>query len=97
MRKAIAVVTVLLCLVFLAGCNLNFDEEKDLQLGKMEEQIKTLRLENARLKKEIVKTDINDTGTGLTFVTAAGIFIVGNNLIWWVIARRRRNEDTETV
>ena len=51
MRKAIlTMVMASLCLVvFLTtGCN----EEKDLQLGKMEEQIKSLRLENARLKKE---------------------------------------------
>ena len=70
MRKAIlTMVMASLCLVvFLTtGCN----EEKDLQLGKMEEQIKSLRLENARLKKEVVITEINDTGTDLTFITLA--------------------------
>jgi len=90
MRKTILMVMASLCLVtFLAtGCN----EEKDIQLGKMEEQIKTLRLDNARLKKEAVKTEIIDTGTGFTFMSLTGALIITNNLIWWVIYRRRRDE-----
>ena len=97
MRKTVlTMVMALLCLmiVFLTtGCN----EEKDLQLGKMEEQIKTLRLENARLKKEQVITEINDTGTDMTLITIVGVFIVTNNLIWWVVARRKRDENFENI
>lgn len=95
MRKAILMVIIPLCLVvFLTtGCN----EEKDLQLGKMEEQIKTLRLENAKLKKEVVITEINDTGTDMTLSTIVGVFIVTNNLIWWVLARRKRDENFENT
>jgi len=97
MRKTISkMVTALLCLMIImltAGCN----EEKDLQIGKMEEQIKTLRLNNAKLKKEIVKTEIEDTGTNITVQTVTGVFIIANNLIWWVVARRRRDENVESV
>ena len=97
MRKTISkMVMALLCLMIImltAGCN----EEKDLQLGKMEEQIKTLRLNNTKLKKEIVKTEIEDTGTSITMQTVTGVFIVANNLIWWVVARRRRDENVESV
>ncbi len=97
MRKTISkMVMALLCLMIImltAGCN----EEKDLQIGKMEEQIKTLRLNNAKLKKEIVKTEIEDTGTNITMQTITGVFIVANNLIWWVVARRRRDENVESV
>ena len=85
-----------LCLMIImltAGCNFSFNQEKDIQIGKMEEQIKTLRLNNARLKKEIVTTEVIDTGTDLTFVTITGTFILTNNLIWWVICRRRRDEE----
>ena len=86
MLKTILMVMASLCLVIFltSGCNFSFDQERDLQLGKMDEQIKTLRLDNARLKKEVVKTRIVDTGTNLTFTTVAGVFIVTNNLIWWV-------------
>ena len=95
MRKSIlTMVIVSLCLLFICGgCN----EEKDLQIGKMEEQIKILRLNNARLKKEIVKTEIADTGTNFTMQTIVGVFIVANNLVWWVVARRRRDENVENV
>ena len=96
MRKAIlTMVMASLCLVIFltTGCN----EEKDLQLGKMEEQIKSLRLENARLKKEVVITEINDTGTDMTLITIVGVFIVTNNLIWWVVARRKRDENFENI
>jgi len=91
MRKLYSIlILVILCLVIFSttGCN----EEKDLQLGKMEEQIKTLRLNNVRLKKEAVKTEIIDTGAGFTFISLAGALIITNNLIWWVIYRRRRDE-----
>ena len=99
MRKTILMVMASLCLVIFSttGCNFSFDREQDIQLGKMEEQIKTLRLNNARLKKEIVKTEIIDTGTDLTFITATGIFIVTNNLIWWVVARRGKDEINEII
>lgn len=93
MRKTYSIlILVVLCLVVLltAGCN----EEIDIQLGKLEEQVKTLRLNNARLKKEIVKTDINDAGTDLTFISLTGVLIITNNLIWWVICRRRKDEAT---
>ena len=96
MRKTYSIlILVVLCLVIFltTGCN----EEKDLQLGKMEEQIKTLRLENAKLKKEVVITEINDTGTDLTFTTIVGVFIVTNNLVWWVVARRKRDEKFENI
>ena len=96
MRKAIStMVMVSLCLVIFltTGCN----EEKDLQLGKMEEQIKSLRLDNARLKKEQVVTEINDTGTDMTLITIVGVFIVTNNIIWWVVARRKRDENFEIL
>ena len=95
MRKIYStLILVVLCLVvFLtAGCNFSFDKEKDIQLGKIEEQVKTLRLKNARLKKEIVKSEINETGTGLTFITLTGAFISVNNLIWWIIYRRKQDE-----
>jgi len=91
MRKIYSIlILVILCLVIFSttGCN----EEKDLQLGKMEEQVKTLRLDNVRLKKEAVKTEIIDAGTGFTFISLAGALIITNNLIWWVIYRRRRDE-----
>lgn len=94
MRKTIFMVTALLCLTIMfstTGCIFD-DEEKDIQLGKMEEQIKSLRVENARLKKEIVKTDIIDTGSGYTFISLTGALIIINNLIWWVICRRRNDE-----
>ena len=101
MHKTIAkMVMASLCLMIILltiGCDFSFNEEKDLQIGKMEEQIKTLRLNNTQLKKEIVKTEINDTGTSITMQTIAGVFIVTNNLIWWVIARRRRDEHVEIV
>jgi len=98
MLKCLSMVMASLCLmIMLGGCNFSFDEEKDLQLGKMEEQIKTLRLDNARLKKEAVKTEIINTGTDLTFITIVGVFIVTNNLIWWVVARRRKDENIEIV
>ena len=95
MRKSILTMAIVsLCLLFLlTGCN----EEKNLQLGKMEEQIKTLRLDNAKLKKEIVKTEINDTGTDLTLMTGTGVFILANNLIWWVVTRRKRDESNENI
>ena len=86
---------VSLCLVIIlltTGCNFSFDEEKDIQLGKMEEQVKTLRLNNAKLKKEIVKSEINETGTDLTFVTLTVALMAVNNLVWWVVARRRKDE-----
>lgn len=100
MRKiySILILVVLGLIMFsTTGCNFSFNGEKDLQLGKMEEQIKTLRLDNARLKKEVVKTEIIDTGTDITFTTLTGVFIVTNNLIWWVIARRKRDEINEVI
>ena len=101
MRRTISrMVMASLCLVIIlltTGCNFSFDEEKDIQIGKMEEQIKTLRLNNAKLKKEIVKAEIEDTGTSITMQTVTGVFIIANNLIWWVVARRRRDENVESV
>ena len=92
MRKTVHImVMALLCLMIMfltTGCN----EEKDLQLGKMEEQVKSLRIENARLKKDHVNQEINDTGTDLTFMSLTGALIITNNLIWYVVARRRRDE-----
>ena len=83
MRKTISkMVMTSLCLLIImltAGCNFSFDEEKDIQIGKMEEQIKTLRLNNARLKKEIVTSEVIDSGTDLSFVTITGTFILTNN------------------
>ena len=90
-------VTASLCLLIIlltTGCNFSFDEEKDIQLGKMEEQIKTLRLNNARLKKDIVTSEVIDSGTDLSFVTITGTFILTNNLIWWVICRRKKEDET---
>jgi hypothetical protein len=81
-------VMALLCLVLMTGCN----NEKDKQIGKMEEQLKSLRFENARLKKEIVKTQTGDTGKDYTIITIAGIVFISCNLVWWVIARRRKDE-----
>ena len=96
MRKTVlTMVMALLCLmiVFLTtGCN----EEKDIQLGKMEEQVKSLRVENARLKKDYVNQEINDTGTDLTFMSLTGALIITNNLIWYVVARRRKDETIAT-
>ena len=82
MRKTIlTMVTALLCLTAIvfstSGCN----EEKNIQLGKMEEQVKSLRIENARLKKDYVNQEINDTGTDLTFISLTGALIIINNLI----------------
>ena len=94
MRKTVHImVMALLCLMIMfltTGCN----EEKDLQLGKMEEQVKSLRIENARLKKDYVNQEINDTGTDLTFMSLTGALIITNNLIWYVVARRRKDETT---
>jgi hypothetical protein len=81
-------VTALLCLLLLTGCN----EEKDQQIGKMEEQLKSLRFENAKLKKEVVKSEINDTGKDYTIAVIAGVGVVSYLLIWWVIARRKKDE-----
>ena len=75
----------------LIGCN----SEKDIQFGKMEEQIKQLQLDNARLKKEVIKTDITQAGNDYTLKTLTGVFIIANNLIWWVIARRRTDENLQ--
>ena len=55
MRKTIPkMVTAFLCLMIITltatGCNFSFDDEKDLQVDKMEEQIKTLGLDNVKLK-----------------------------------------------
>ena len=73
MRKTIPkMVTAFLCLVIITlttGCNFSFDQERDLQLGKMEEQIKTLRLDNARLKKQIVKSEIIETSTKINLLS----------------------------
>ena len=92
MRKSVlTMVMALLCLmiVFLTtGCN----EEQDIQLGKLEEQVKSLRIENARSKKNHVNQEINDTGTDLTFMSLTGALIITNNLIWYVVARRRKDE-----
>jgi uncharacterized lipoprotein NlpE involved in copper resistance len=89
MRKTIFVmVMALLCLVLMTGCN----NEKDKQIGKMEEQLKSLRFENAKLKKEVVKSEINDTGKDYTIAVIAGVGVVSYLLIWWVIARRKKDE-----
>ncbi len=97
MRRTIfKMVTASLCLLIISlsttGCNLSIDKEKDIQIGKMEEQIKTLRLNNARLKKQIVKSEIIETGTSLTFISLTGVFVTVNNLIWWVTYRRKQDE-----
>ena len=52
---------------------------------------------NYNLKKEVVKTEINEIGTDITSTTLTGVFIVTNNLIWWVVARRRRDEIHENI
>jgi len=95
-RTILKMVTASLCLMIImltTGCNFSFDEEKDIQLGKMEEQIKSLRLNNARLKKDIVTSEVIDTGTDISFVTITGTFILTNNLIWWVICRRKKEDE----
>ena len=93
MRKTVlTMVTALLCLIITMFLTTGCNEEKDIQLGKMEEQVKSLRIENARLKKDYVNQEINDTGTDLTFMSLTGALIITNNLIWWVVARRRKDE-----
>ena len=95
-RTILKMVTASLCLLIISlsttGCNLSIDKEKDIQIGKMEEQIKTLRLNNARLKKQIVKSEIIETGTSLTFISLTGVLVTVNNLIWWVTYRRKQDE-----
>ena len=95
-RTILKMVMASLCLMIImltTGCNFNSDEEKDIQIGKMEEQIKSLRLNNARLKKDIVTSEVIDSGTDISFITITGTFILTNNLIWWVICRRKREDE----
>ena len=92
MRKTIpTMVMALLCLVLMTGCN----DEQEKQIGRMEEQIKTLRYENARLKKDIVKSEISNTGKDYTLATIAGVVMITGSLIFWVAARRNNDEDPD--
>ena len=70
----------------ITGCG----EDKDTRLGRCEEQVRNLRIENARLKKENAKTNIRETGGIFTVIVLATSIIVINNPVWFVAYRRKR-------
>lgn len=75
-----------LLLAIITGCG----EDKDTRLGRCEEQVRNLRIENAQLKKENAKRNIRETGGMFTVIVLATSIIVINNLIWFIAYRRKR-------
>ena len=75
-----------LLLAIITGCG----ENKDTRLGRCEEQVRNLQIENAQLRKENAITNIRETGGMFTVIVLATSIIVVNNLIWLVAYRRKR-------
>ena len=93
MRKTIVIATILLLLspFIITGCN----DQKEQELGKIKEQVTTLRMENSQLKKEIAKAKANESGITFTTFGLGATLIMASGLIVWVI-NRRRDDGTET-
>jgi len=89
MRKTIVIVTTIIILspFILTGCN----DQKDQELGKIKEQVNVLRLENSKLKKNLAKEKINCSGNNFTGLGFGVTVIMINNLIWWIIYRRKED------
>jgi hypothetical protein len=82
-----AIILIFLYTSIISGCG---KENKDLRIGKLEEQVKTLRVENAKLRKDCALNTVKETGSLFTIsMTAISIFII-NNLIWIVVYRRKK-------
>lgn len=91
MRKYLLPIIIFISLYAftLSGCG-EKQESKDLKVGKLEEQVKTLRLENTKLRKDCALGTIRETGGLFTICIAAISIIIINNLIWIVVYRRKR-------
>ena len=89
MRKTIVIITTLIILspLIITGCN----DQKDQELGKIKAQVQTLRLENSKLKKNLAKEKINCSGNHFTGLGLGITIIMINNLIWWIIYRRKED------
>ena len=93
MRKTIVITTIILILLtplIIIGCN----DDKAQELGKIKEQVQTLRLENSKLKKIIAKKETEKSGTTYTSLGLITVFIISGGLIVWVI-NRRNNDGTK--
>jgi len=89
MRKTIVIVTtfILLSPLILTGCN----DQKEQELGKIKEQVQTLRLENSKLKKNLAKNEVNSAGNRYTGFGLGAVIIMTSGLIVWVINRRKED------
>ncbi len=90
MRKTIVITTIILLLLsplIITGCN----DDKAQELGKIKEQVQTLRLENSKLKKVIAKQKTSKSGTTYSSLGLITVFIISGGLIVWVINRRKND------
>ena len=89
MRKTIVIAITLLLLspLIITGCN----DDKAQELGKIKEQVNTLRLENSKLKKVIARKETSESGTTYTSLGLIAVFIISGGLIVWVINRRKND------
>lgn len=83
------IIFIFLSASIIFGCG-ESKESKDSKIGKLEEQIKTLRLENAKLRKNCALDTVRETGGLFTISIAAISIIIINNLIWIVVYRRKK-------
>ncbi len=90
MRKTIFIMTTTLLLLsplIITGCN----DQKEQELGKVKEQVTTLRMENSKLKKIIAKKETSESGTIFTTFGVGASLIMAGGLIVWIIYRRRQD------
>jgi hypothetical protein len=77
-------------LIFFSGCIVyGCGEDKNSTIGRLQEEVSNLKNENASLRKDCAKHSIQESGDLFSISIISVTVIVINNLIWFIVYRRK--------
>ena len=89
-NKFVSIVLALFAILIITSIMVGCDENKDTKLGRLEQENKILKIENARLRRDCAISGVQGTGDMFLFVEIGASFVFVNNLIWVVAWKRRK-------